>query len=644
MPEASSSGSADSPFRTAVLPALCADTSLAPITEHIPAYLLPLSGKNMADRIAGRLSDLGIEDLVIIINDKPDAAAAFFGNGTRWGLKIRLIDISRNASVVERLKRLDIRGAYLLGDLFRLPPFDAEHLHRMHANGSALLMDENGVWTGWASLTPSRLNHCTAASPDELADFLLRENVPSLPVYGPELNCRSSHHLLSSSKILLHHQFPGQFVYGPEKEKGLWIGAGSVIHPSVRLQPPVWIGENCRIEKNSVIGPDVSIAERCIIRKQTTLKACCVMKDTCIESQLELEKAVIDRNHLAYKDPETSAVSDRFPIAANHQQGRGRLTVGIAGRIAALLILLLTWPLTLLIALVRLMKYRQLPIRRIQCVKIPTETDPALWKTFSFHQWTTRADPKSRNAQILPLLRLLPALPDIAFGQLHWVGLAPRNAEEILALNEDWRRLYLRGKPGLFQLAEVDRYHIGDSSADQQFSSESFYTAAQSFRTDCNVLRRYLAGQHEPTFGKQSPHILTMINGEETIDEFHAFINEQLRSTSQDNISRQRKNDIITALHEALINIIKHAYEAEKHQPIQIHVNSQPASIAFSLYDKGKPFDIDAIHAPDFSGQSTSGFGWHIINQIADRIEYSRYNGWNRLLLTFNRSEKGDTE
>ncbi|MDF7823978.1 ATP-binding protein [Pontiellaceae bacterium B12227] len=631
----------DTALRQAVLFAVEETSQLGSITDHTPAFLLPLAGKCLADRIAGRLSDLGIEELIIIINKGADAAAHFLETGIRWGVTIRLLDIPRPSSAVERLKSLNLENRFLLGDLFRFPQIGSETLAQMSCDKAALLMDEKEIPTGWAALTPEALPACTASTPEELLTELKQKGIGGLTTPAPELNCRSARQILSSSKALLNHQVHDQVVSGSAIEPGLWIGSGCVIHPTVKLTPPVWIGENCRLEEGAEIGPNVSIADHCVLREHSTLKDCCVMQGTYIGAHLELDKTIVDRNFLAYEDAETAvAIPDRFLIAPNHPLGLSSLTSGLLGRTTAFLALLLTLPLTFVICLVRLLLYRRKPIERVECVQLPAPTDSMLWKTFYWHRWTPASDPKSKIFFSLPFMRMLPALPDIAFGRLHWAGLAPRTGDEVSALPEDWQHIYLGSKPGLFQLSEVDRRRIGDRSTEQQFSSEAFYAAARTIKLDFDILRQCILPSIRPPSQQGDTEILTLLTGEDTFDSFHAFLNEQLRQTTQD-LSKDRINEIITALHEAFANIVKHAYDFAEGRPIQVHVNSQPSFIEFSLFDKGKSFDMDSITEPDFSGNTSGGFGWFIIKQSASHVLYSRNNKWNHLSLVFDRQTTG---
>ena len=74
------------------------------------------------------------------------------------------------------------------------------------------------------------------------------------------------------------------------------------------------------------------------------------------------------------------------------------------------------------------------------------------------------------------LLRFLPALVNIAKGELCFVGVPPRSLEEIKDLPHDWQALYLHSKPGAVTEAAVR--NAPDAGEEEQYAAEAFYTAS----------------------------------------------------------------------------------------------------------------------------------------------------------------------
>ena len=632
----------ENPIRQAVLFAIKpTPPPLGSITDHTPAYLQPLAGRSMADRIAGRLGDLGVTEVTILIAGNADAAASFFDDGTRWGIHIRLVDVSTSEQAVERLKSLQMESPFLLGDLYCFPVIENQLLKKLAADGTTVLTNPDHSSTGWAVLAPDALAACKATTPELLmVEFGRTKN--SYVTHDPILSCLSAKDILSSIKGLLSNQVKHQMVSGASGEPGLWIGAGSIIHPTVKIISPVWIGENCRLERGVQLGPNATISDNCVLGEESIIKNTCVLPGTCIGNELELDGTVADRNYLAYADANlTVAIPDSFLIAPNKPIYAHRMIGSLLGRLVALLILLPVLPLLALFWVLGLTCGQRRPIESIQVVRLPAPTDPMLWKTFGNRQWAHSKNQGWNRLSKTMILRILAAIPNIAFGRLHWVGLAPRTTEEIQILPEDWQMLYLSSKPGIFQLAELDRHCSGDTSKEQQFSSEAFYAATQSLKADLKIILRSIFTARTYKAPPAKTAVLTLSTGEDTLDQLHEFLNHEL---SAKEISGERKDAIITAVHEAMSNIIRHAYELKEGLPIQLHLRKGTERLEFGLFDKGKVFDPGTITEPDFSGETCGGFGWHLINSITDDVGFSRFNGWNHLTLIFDNHEQGEIQ
>ena len=93
-------------------------------------------------------------------------------------------------------------------------------------------------------------------------------------------------------------------------------------------------------------------------------------------------------------------------------------------------------------------------------------------------------------------LRFLPALVNVARGELRFVGVHPRSKEEIQALPRSWRALYLRTKAGIVNEAFI---HYGaNPTEDEEFAAEGFYSAHAGLRYDLKLLKQYFKGVLNP--------------------------------------------------------------------------------------------------------------------------------------------------
>ena len=631
----------EAPFRQAVLYCSRPASALGPIADHTPAFLIALAGKCLADRIIGRLGDLGVKSATLLVTDDADRAMAFLGDGTRWGIDLRIVDVRTPGQLVDRLKALDIDEPFLLGDLHRFPGLKDDDLATMAELGCTTILDPAQVPTGWAVLTPAVLKAASASTLSALMEQVAAESAPFVSE-GHLLDCRSASGILESTRALLEQRVPHQIVPGASGEPRLWIGAGSIIHPTVEIIPPVWIGENCRIDKQVRLGPCACIADECVLGHDSQIEDACVLQGTSIGHELELNRIIADRNYLASVDSgQTVAIPDPFLIGPNQHLCPVCAIGSLFGRVMALLLFIPVLPLLAGYLLMGLVAVRR-PVESVECIRLPASSDPMLWKTFRPRRWAAGGVKLWwERLRAGCLARLVLGLPEFAFGRLHWVGLAPRTKDETDALSEDWRMLYLGSKPGLFQLAETDRRRIGDSSIEQQFSSEAYYASFQRPLLDLQILLKCLFAPPARPAASSESRILSLTTGNSTLDHLHDFLNRELASKR---IPKQRRESIITAVHEATTNIIKHGYDQANEQPIQLHLHDCDGAIEISLYDRGRLFDPESIVAPDLSINADGGFGWYLINSIADDVYFTRANEWNHLSLVFNHNAKGEAE
>jgi len=84
----------------------------------------------------------------------------------------------------------------------------------------------------------------------------------------------------------------------------------------------------------------------------------------------------------------------------------------------------------------------------------------------------------------------------------------------------------------------------------------------------------------------------------------------------------------VSAVDEALANIIEHAYEGREGQPIEIRLAALPANergggLEVVLIDRGCGVGAEGIHGRDLSEIRPGGLGTHIMDCCMDEIRYS---------------------
>jgi hypothetical protein len=128
-----------------------------------------------------------------------------------------------------------------------------------------------------------------------------------------------------------------------------------------------------------------------------------------------------------------------------------------------------------------------------EAVKLPATTDANCWQQFQIYSFLPPVDDSVTSERGLSdlFMRCLPALINIAKGELHFVGVRPLPKYRINILAKDWQILYLNSKPGVITEAFV--LYGNDPTTDEIYSAESFYSVMSGFSYDLKLICRYLS-------------------------------------------------------------------------------------------------------------------------------------------------------
>jgi len=91
------------------------------------------------------------------------------------------------------------------------------------------------------------------------------------------------------------------------------------------------------------------------------------------------------------------------------------------------------------------------------------------------------------------------------------------------------------------------------------------------------------------------------------------------------------------ALEEVFTNIVRHAYSDEGAHEVRFEVCLTGDHVVLRFADDGRAFDPLAASAPDLArppeDRPIGGLGIHHVRKLADRLEYERAGGLNRLTV-----------
>lgn len=110
--------------------------------------------------------------------------------------------------------------------------------------------------------------------------------------------------------------------------------------------------------------------------------------------------------------------------------------------------------------------------------------------------------------------------------------------------------------------------------------------------------------------------------------------------------SERLSNEMQLVINEVFCNIVKHGHLENGKKTINISAELGNEGVIFQISDQGLPFDPSQVNEPSFSGNHDTGYGWHILKQLSDKINYTRkeeLGGWNDLSI-YKRYYFGETK
>jgi len=493
-----------------------------PLSERKPVPMLPLLDRPFVQHVVESLVSRGISELDVLLCHVPEMIEEHFGDGTRWGCTVRYHLVKDPRRPYGRLRALRFspeRGHVLLAHGDRLPlvsdvcafrPASADAgsvLFCAEAEGEADggRRGQGGTWTGWAWISPVILETCPPGADEAELEAFLRSGAPAQSQSvgaGAPLRAQSFEDLLHANRAVLEKGGAGLFLSGRETDPGIWLSRNVSLHPMARLVAPVYIGENCRIGLGVQLGPGAVVGRDCVLEKRCTVADSLILPGSYVGEALELADVIVDRNRLVnVRVGAAVTVTDNF-ILGNLRERRFRKGVlALCSRLAAAVMLAVSFPVLLLTALVMMIRGRKPALCREEAVCLPAPEDAALWKTFPRFRFNERVEtergprpaPECEEGREGPedlFLRLLPALLNIVRGEMRFVGVRPRTRAEMASLPPDWRTLVLTSKPGV--VTEAFIAYGADPTPDERYTAEAFYCVSTGFAHDLQLLLRYL--------------------------------------------------------------------------------------------------------------------------------------------------------
>ena len=470
--------------------------------DRIPTVLLPLVDRPVIQHVVESLIDKGVTEFDFVLNHWPEKIEALLGNGARWGVTFRFHLAKDSQRPFQLLTAMRIGGPVLLIRADRLPMIATEDI-MLADNGPVVFgstVENEFHGCDWFVVAPNHLARIAGLTESEVAQTMIsladiqgrRVNVTRvLSVATPEL-------FLESQLRTLEGVYPELLLTGREVEKGIWLSRNVSLHPTARIVAPAFIGPNCRIGKRAQIGPNAVISSDCVLDALCKVENSLVMSGSYVGEALELSDAIVDKNRLLNsRVGATISVVDNFILSSLTERPVKKFVLGMVSRLVAFLLFIVVAPVFLFALLTKRSS-------KTEVVRLPEVEDENCWTIFNFRTYLLQEGKPASESEGWKnfVYNFVPGLLNIARGDLHFVGVAPRSAAAIRELPADWRSLYLKAKSGIVTEAFV--YHGARASHDETYAAETVYAVSAGFRHDLKLLMGYFARLLQHPFSSNS--------------------------------------------------------------------------------------------------------------------------------------------
>lgn len=399
-------------------------TKAAFLAGHAPLALAPVLGRSLLDLALAHLAHLGAKQILVLATDRPEKVRAAVSQGEAWGVRVEVHPEQREMTIAEARAKYQADGP-----AGWLPaPHDIVLLDRLPGSEHGLF----GNYSKWFD-----------ALRDLMADAV-------------------------QDRIGMREFAPGVFV-----------GLRSQISQDARLEPPCWIGNYTWIGSGSKIGPNTIVETGCYVDQNAEVTDSFVGPNTYVGALTEVRESFAwGHGLLKWKTGVFSEVTDDFLLCdlASRAKSR-RQRPGLLGRSAALLALLLTWP----VAIIGWLRHRrsEMPLFAPRVgVLAPVASASKPMETCCYYEL----------GGFNGFWKRWPELWSIVCGNAAWVGNRPLTPAQAKELTNDFEQLWLAVPPGLFSLADA-------MGCREVFSEEAkvhacFYAVQHGWREDMQILSR----------------------------------------------------------------------------------------------------------------------------------------------------------
>lgn len=340
---------------------------LRPLTCNRPKPLVPVCNKPVMEYSVELLRRHGFKTLLVTLHYLADEVMAYFGNGSDWEIQMLYSVEDEPLGTAGSIKKIEeyLGETFLVLSGDALTDFDLAAAIRFHKEKGAaatvvltrvdnplefgvVITDaesrivrflEKPTWgevfsdtinTGIYILEPEVLD---LMEPNTVYDFsndlfprLMERKMPLFGYVAEGYWCdignldqyRQAHQDMLEGRI--NHAIPGELL-----SEGIWVGAGTTIHPGAQLKAPVVIGRNCRIRENARLFDGSVVGDNCIVEEGASLARDILWNNTFVGRNVHCSGSAVCR-HVTLK--ENVSLGEGAVVGDNVFIGRGATVQG----------------------------------------------------------------------------------------------------------------------------------------------------------------------------------------------------------------------------------------------------------------------------------------------------------------------------
>ena len=308
---------------------------LHPLTTDIPKSMAPMFNRPVMEHLVELLVRHDIRDIIVTVSHLAKNIVDHFGDGTKWGVRIRysVEDTPKGTAggVKELQPVLSETFVVLSGDA--VTDFDLTEAIDYHRRKSALatLMlyevedpteygvvaaEDDGrvtrffekpkadeafghiVNTGIYVLEPEVLSSVPYDTPYDFGRELFPRLLRNMePVYG----CRAPGYWCDIGNLLQYRSahfdtLMGRVnlkISGKQVDEGVWIGDGCDVHSTARLSAPVFVGQGAEIRRNVAVGSLAVLGDKALLDEGSIVQRSIVGNGALIGRSSKITDCVI---------------------------------------------------------------------------------------------------------------------------------------------------------------------------------------------------------------------------------------------------------------------------------------------------------------------------------------------------------------